>query len=153
MALAEPYLAPVPTRGPRLRAALAKVGVRRRGLVDKLAIGSLVGITLLAVLTPVLAPHDPNTVAGKAFAKPLQGFLLGTDEVGRDVFSRILFGLRTSWLAALLVIASGLLIGGLIGLVAGAAGSPTCSSPSPGPSWPSPSSPPSGPRSGTPCWP
>jgi peptide/nickel transport system permease protein len=122
MALAEPYLAPVPTRGPRLRAALAKVGVRRRGLVDKLAIASLVGITLLAVLTPVLAPHDPNTVAGKAFAKPLQGFLLGTDEVGRDLFSRILFGLRTSWLAALLVIASGLLIGGLIGLVAGAAG-------------------------------
>lgn len=122
MAVAEPYLALPPTRGPRLGATLAKVGIRRRGLVDKLAIGSLVGLTLMSVLTPLLAPHDAETPAGKTFLKPLSGFLLGTDEVGRDVFSRVLFGLRTSWLAALLVIASGLLIGGLIGLVAGAAG-------------------------------
>jgi peptide/nickel transport system permease protein len=47
---------------------------------------------------------------------------MGTDEAGRDVFSRVLYGLRTTWLAALAVIASGVLIGGFIGLAAGASG-------------------------------
>jgi peptide/nickel transport system permease protein len=122
MAVAEPYLAPTPTRGPRLRPLLAKAGVLRHGLVDKLAIGSLIGLTVLSVLTPLLAPYDAETPAGSPYARPFGKYLLGTDEVGRDVFSRVLFGLRTSWLAALLVIASGLLIGGLIGLIAGAAG-------------------------------
>jgi peptide/nickel transport system permease protein len=122
MAVAEPYLTPTPTRGLRLRSASSRLNARRKGLVDKLAIGSLVGLTLLSVLTPLLAPHDGEIPAGDPFARPLSGFLLGTDEVGRDVFSRVLFGLRTSWLAALLVIASGLVIGGLIGLVAGAVG-------------------------------
>ncbi len=84
--------------------------------------GTLVGVTLLAILTPVIAPYDPNKPAGKPFIEPLHGFLMGTDEVGRDVFSRVLYGLRTSWFAALIVIASGVLIGGLLGLIAGAAG-------------------------------
>jgi peptide/nickel transport system permease protein len=69
-----------------------------------------------------VAPYKPNLIAGDAFIGPGRHFLLGTDEVGRDIFSRVLFGLRTSWFAALAVITSGVLIGGLIGLVAGAAG-------------------------------
>jgi peptide/nickel transport system permease protein len=55
-------------------------------------------------------------------SKPFGHFLLGTDDVGRDVLSRVLFGLRASWFSALAVIASGVLIGGIIGLIAGAAG-------------------------------
>jgi peptide/nickel transport system permease protein len=47
---------------------------------------------------------------------------MGIDEQGRDVFSRVLFGMRTSWFAAFEVIASGVVIGGLIGLVAGMSG-------------------------------
>ena len=47
------------------------------------------------------------------------GFLLGSDSVGRDILSRVLYGLRSSWLAALVVVATGLLFGGL---VAGARG-------------------------------
>jgi peptide/nickel transport system permease protein len=123
MAVAEPVLAPTRPRRPRLRPLLAKAGLRGGGLADKLAVGALVGLTLLAILTPLIAPHAPTAVAGEPFVHPRHGgFLLGTDEVGRDVLSRVLFGLRTSWLASLLVIGSGLLIGGLIGLVAGAAG-------------------------------
>ena len=56
------------------------------------------------------------------FVAPGRHFLLGTDEVGRDIFSRVLYGLRTSWFASLVVIASGVLIGGLIGLIAGTSG-------------------------------
>jgi peptide/nickel transport system permease protein len=48
--------------------------------------------------------------------------LLGTDEVGRDVFSRVLVGMRTSWLAALGVIAVGAAVGALVGALAGALG-------------------------------
>ena len=50
------------------------------------------------------------------------GFLFGSDEVGQDIFSRVLFGLRASLEAAGAVIASGVIVGGVIGLTAGAAG-------------------------------
>src|SRR5260370_199878 len=50
------------------------------------------------------------------------GFLLGTDAIGRDVLSRVLAGWRSSWFAALAVIASGALIGGIVGVVAAMSG-------------------------------
>ncbi|HEY2427629.1 MAG TPA: ABC transporter permease, partial [Acidimicrobiales bacterium] len=123
MAIAEPY-AP-PSVGTLRGRAVVRVRRRRRSraaILDRIAIGLLVLITLMAVLTPLVAPYKPNLIAGDAFIGPGRHFLLGTDEVGRDIFSRVLFGLRTSWFAALAVITSGVLIGGLIGLVAGAAG-------------------------------
>jgi peptide/nickel transport system permease protein len=50
------------------------------------------------------------------------GHLLGTDQIGRDLLSRTLIGVQASWFSALAVVASGLLIGGTVGLVAGATG-------------------------------
>jgi peptide/nickel transport system permease protein len=93
-----------------------------RGL--NLAAASLfVVATLVALLAPLLAPHDPLTPVGQPQLTPgEQGFLLGTDSIGRDVLTRVLYGWRSSWFAALVVIASGVLVGGLVGLVAGAAG-------------------------------
>jgi peptide/nickel transport system permease protein len=80
-------------------------------------------VTLVALFAPVISPGNPLVPAGMPLQPPGQGgFLLGTDSIGRDVLSRVLSGLRLSWFAALVVIASGLLIGGLIGIVAGAAG-------------------------------
>ncbi len=129
MALAEPYVGPTgvaevgvpatPGRFSRARVRTRRVGSSR---VDRLAIGALLAVTLLAILTPWIAPHSATRPAGASFVHPFHGFLFGTDEVGRDVLTRVLYGLRTSWLAALVVIASGVLIGGLIGLIAGAAG-------------------------------
>ncbi len=117
MAVAEPYVGPVPRRFGRARARST-----RTSRVDRVAIGALVLMTVMALVTPWIASHSPTRPVGPSFARPLHGFLLGTDEVGRDVLTRVLYGLRTSWLAALVVIASGVVIGGLIGLVAGAAG-------------------------------
>jgi peptide/nickel transport system permease protein len=93
-----------------------------RGL--NLAAASLfIVATLVAVLAPLLAPHDPLTPVGQPQLSPgEQGFLLGTDSIGRDVLTRVLYGWQSSWFAALVVIASGVLFGGLIGLVAGAVG-------------------------------
>jgi peptide/nickel transport system permease protein len=87
------------------------------------AAGLLGLITLVALLAPVISPHDPLLPVGLPLQPPGQGgFLLGSDSIGRDILSRVLSGLRLSWFAAFVVIASGLLVGGLVGVVAGAAG-------------------------------
>lgn len=87
------------------------------------AAGLLVLVMLVALLAPVLAPHDPLQPAGVPQQAPgSSGFLLGSDSIGRDILSRVLYGLRTSWFAALAVIASGVVVGGLVGLVAGTLG-------------------------------
>jgi peptide/nickel transport system permease protein len=122
MAVAEPYV-PVATGPARLRRrAILRGGSR----LDIAAAGLLVVVTLIALLAPVLAPHDPIQPVGMPMQPPGSGgFLLGTDSIGRDILSRVLSGWRSSWFAALAVIASGLLIGGLIGLVAGTLGGVT----------------------------
>jgi peptide/nickel transport system permease protein len=89
-----------------------------------MATASLFGLmTLVVLLAPVISPHDPLTPVGAPLVHPGDGgFLLGSDSIGRDVLSRCLYGMRASWFAALVVIAGGVLVGGLIGLIAGAAG-------------------------------
>ncbi len=118
MAVAEAYV-PVAPAGRRRTGAAH--GARRR--TDLLTAGLLVLVTVVALAAPVLAPHGPLTSVGTPTSPPgTEGFLLGSDSVGRDILSRVLYGLRSSWLAALAVVAIGLLLGGLVGLVAGARG-------------------------------
>jgi peptide/nickel transport system permease protein len=90
--------------------------------LDRIAIGLGIAITLVALLAPVLAPHSTSMPAGLPFAPPGAHDWFGTDEVGRDIFSRVLLGVRASWFAALAVIAFGVVVGGLVGLVAGSVG-------------------------------
>lgn len=86
-------------------------------------VGLLVLITLIALLAKVLAPFDPVQPVGGLNLPPFsQGHLLGTDQIGRDLLSRTLLGVQASWFSALAVVASGLVIGGVVGLIAGAAG-------------------------------
>jgi len=80
-------------------------------------------VTLIVIAVPLLAPHDPLLPVGMPLQAPgKNGFLLGTDSVGRDIFSRVVYGARSSWFAALVVVAVGLFIGGLVGLIAGTTG-------------------------------
>ncbi len=86
-------------------------------------VGLLGALTLVALLAPVLAPADPiQPVGGVQLAVGTPGHLLGTDSIGRDILSRTLYGLRTSWFSALAVVAVGLLVGGVVGVTAGVAG-------------------------------
>ncbi|MQA16540.1 MAG: ABC transporter permease subunit [Pseudonocardiaceae bacterium] len=89
-----------------------------------LAAGSvLVLMVLVAVLARLLAPHDPTAqdIANR-LAEPSASHLLGTDGLGRDVLSRLLFGARTSLIASVLAMAVAVVIGLPLGLAGGFAG-------------------------------
>ncbi len=77
----------------------------------------------VAILAPVLSPYDPlKQDLGNALAPPGQVHLLGTDNVGRDVFSRVIWGTRISLVAGFGSVAIAVVAGGLLGLLAGYAG-------------------------------
>ena len=96
---------------------------------NKLTFVSLVFIVLLvalAILAPYIVPYpkhisDAANVAFKLTA-PCQEYLFGTDELGRDIFSRIIYGTRISLLASVFAVALAMLIGITLGAIAGALG-------------------------------
>jgi peptide/nickel transport system permease protein len=78
---------------------------------------------LAAILAPVIAPRDPNAIdVANALQSPSRSHLLGTDSLGRDTLSRVIYGARTSLIIGIVVVAAAALIGGLLGLVAGFVG-------------------------------
>jgi peptide/nickel transport system permease protein len=78
---------------------------------------------VLALLASVIAPYDPLATAWGAIRKaPSAAHWFGTDEIGRDVLSRVIFGARASLLAGVVSVAISLSIGVPIGLLAGYAG-------------------------------
>lgn len=80
----------------------------------------LVLFVLVALLAPLLAPYNPNaTDMMKILAKPSVNHLLGTDTVGRDIFSRIIYGSRTSLIVSVVAVLFAAVIGMALGLVAG----------------------------------
>jgi len=80
-------------------------------------------VTLVCLALPLLAPHGPLDITKTGALHGLSGSAwLGTDDIGRDIFSRVLFGIRTSWLSALAVIVVGAAIGSLVGALAGSFG-------------------------------
>ena len=92
----------------------------RRQRVPLVALIFLVIVAAAAVLAPLIAPHDPDANnLRNAMAGPSGEHWLGTDDLGRDVFSRLLFAARISLLAAVQAVGVGILLGVLPGVVAG----------------------------------
>ncbi|MBX3529050.1 MAG: ABC transporter permease [Rhizobiaceae bacterium] len=84
------------------------------------ALAVLVAFVVLALLAPWVAPYDPNAQDLLSRLKPYSAeHWLGTDEYGRDQLSRLIFGARVSLLAAVEVVAVGLLLGVPSGVLAG----------------------------------
>ena len=80
-------------------------------------------IILVAILAPILATHDPNSsVLADAVQSPSKEHWFGTDKMGRDLFSRVIYGTRTSILSTMVLVLSILFVGGILGIVAGYAG-------------------------------
>lgn len=95
----------------------------RSTVLNWVGFSMVIVLTAIVIAVPLIAPYDPLTPVGIPLQAPgKNGFLLGTDSVGRDILSRVLYGARSSWFAALVVVAVGLLIGGLVGLMAGVSG-------------------------------
>ncbi len=83
------------------------------------SLGVLILISLAALLAPVLAPYDPEAIAGPFSQPPSLEFWLGTDQIGRDMFSRLLYAARISLLVGLLATAISTALGVTLGLLGG----------------------------------
>jgi len=84
-------------------------------------------IVLAAVFAPLVAPFDPykESIIGRLKPFGWRGHLLGTDELGRDMLSRLFYGARISLLMGIVPVATAALIGGALGVVGGFAGGRT----------------------------
>src|SRR5215468_3113432 len=95
----------------------------RRLFKRKGAVAGLVVITtfvLLAILAPLIVPYDPVATSWSLVRKPPSALhWFGTDELGRDILSRVIYGARASLLAGAISVAIALGIGVPLGLVAG----------------------------------
>jgi peptide/nickel transport system permease protein len=98
-------------------AGLGRIG-RQRRLVTGIVITVLVA--LLAIFGPLFAPYGENEIVGKPFTH--EGSFLGTDYLGQDVLSRVLYGGATILIISLLATALGMIMGIIIGVVAAYAG-------------------------------
>lgn len=100
-----------------MKAVLLELVKNKRALIGLIILLLFMAIALTA---PVIAPHDPleQNISQKLLG-PCMEYPFGTDEYGRCVFSRVLFGARTSLLVGLIIVAITAFIGTLIGLLAG----------------------------------
>jgi peptide/nickel transport system permease protein len=86
----------------------------------------VVACVLTSLLASVIAPYPPDEIHGRSrLAAPTRDFLLGTDELGRDILSRIIFGSRISLQVGVISVGLALLLGSALGLVAGFFGGAT----------------------------
>lgn len=96
--------------------------VFRRFRRHRLAAASLIILIILggaALLAPMIAPYDPDEIVGTFSGAPCKEFWLGTDQIGRDVFSRLLYAMRVSLLVGIMATFISTAVGVILGLIAG----------------------------------
>jgi ABC-type dipeptide/oligopeptide/nickel transport system permease subunit len=113
---------PLPPPRSRLRSLRTRPGTLAAAWRQPLAVaGALIaGMWLIvAIFAPLIAPHDPLAQSFVPFEHPSHAHLFGTDELGRDVLSRVIYGARLSLPLAMLLVALSVLFGTVLGLIAG----------------------------------
>ncbi len=107
---------------------MTTAGMTVRGLTVRgrtLSPGFIAGVSiltawvLLAIFAPLGAPHDPLATISGAREAPSPEFWFGTDRLGRDVFSRVVYGARVSLVLGFISVAIGAALGSALGLVSG----------------------------------
>lgn len=110
----------------RLRELRYSFHVIKRNRLTYVSLIFILGLVVVAVIGPIVAPYPEDALGAvhpeRAFRPPSFEYFFGTDEAGRDVFSRVLFGARISLWIGVLVIVLTLLIGVPLGVVAGYVG-------------------------------
>jgi peptide/nickel transport system permease protein len=94
-----------------------------RSPLTVMGLGIVVAVVLLMVLAPLLSPYDPDRLSlAVRLAAPDRHHWFGTDEVGRDLLSRVIWGSRASVVAGIATVAISMTVGTLIGAFSGLAG-------------------------------
>src|SRR5690606_24467935 len=94
----------------------------RRNRLAMAGLAVMLALYAITLLTPLLAPHDPiaqGDIVSTRYLPPSWDHPMGTDKFGRDIFSRVLYGSRISLSIGFIAVGLGVLVGGLIGSVAG----------------------------------
>ncbi len=97
----------------------------RRDPLAVIGVGVVVGLALVAILAPLVAPYDPiaqGDLTTTAYLPPSWEHWLGTDQFGRDILSRIIYGARISLSIGFLAVAIAVVLGSLLGAIAGYVG-------------------------------
>ncbi|WP_408011498.1 ABC transporter permease [Pseudalkalibacillus sp. A8] len=84
-----------------------------------IGIGILVLFIMIAAFAPWIAPYDPMARIGHPLQPPSENFLLGTNDVGQDIFSELIYGTRISLLIGIIAAFISISIGCLVGMIAG----------------------------------
>lgn len=111
---------------PKIKEFKLSMYLLNRNILTKSAIITLLILVIIAILAPIIAPYpgdiylDNNLQA--TLLPPSSEHFCGTDELGRDIFSRILYGTRISLTAAITAVSLAVVIGSLLGAFAGAKG-------------------------------
>lgn len=101
----------------RLGTVLARLVRGRKGAFG---LGVLLGLVIIALLSPLIAPYDPNQPHLRdQLASPSGQYWFGTDELGRDILSRVMYSARPALAAGLLTVLLAAIIGSVSGLLAG----------------------------------
>lgn len=116
-ALAPPLLSPVGR--PHLNRRQQTLHLIRRHPIGSLGALIVLAVLLLAIFAPWVATHNPAEQGATRLLPPSAAHLMGTDELGRDVFSRVVFAARTSLYVGLLSVSLAILLGVTAGLSAG----------------------------------
>ena len=92
------------------------------GKLESIGGAMVLGLVVVAIFAPLLAPHDPTRAVAATYGDPgapSLAFPMGTDQLGRDVLSRIIYGARISLIVGVAAMAVTIAIGVLIGLLCG----------------------------------
>lgn len=84
-----------------------------------LGVGILVFFVLIAVFAPFIAPYDPYERVGPPLAAPCAEFLLGTNDIGQDILSELIYGTQISLIMGITAAVCAVTIGSTVGLIAG----------------------------------
>lgn len=87
--------------------------------VTVISVGVIAAWILAALLAPVIAPYDPLETSGPFLDAPSAAHWMGTDDLGRDILTRVIYGAQLSLPLALAIVVFSLLVGGTVGLAAG----------------------------------
>lgn len=105
---------------PALTTGASSLDAFRRNRLAAAGVVLVCLFVLCAIFAPILAPQDPASIdLPSRLQGPSSAHWFGTDELGRDIFSRVIFGARISMLVGISVVAGSLLLGTIVGSIAG----------------------------------